>query len=124
MPNILLERVYQKPLSISQNSYLIDRLWPRGIAKAKLADVIWLKEIAPSNELRKWYHEHLDQWNSFYQQYQHELENNQAVAILSQQLTGNQVITLLYGSKDPQHNHAIVLRDFLYNKLKHNNSAS
>lgn len=116
--NILLERVYEKQLNLHGDCYLIDRLWPRGISKAKLTQAIWLKDVAPSNTLRQWYHQHLDEWDIFYQQYQQELENNSAVNILYQKLIDKQPITLLYGSKDDKHNHAIVLRDFLLNKLK------
>lgn len=116
--NIMLERVYQKPLNLNGNCYLIDRLWPRGVSKATLTGVIWLKDVAPSNELRQWYHEHVNEWDIFYQHYQQELETNQAVTLLAQKLMNNETITLLFGSKDPQHNHAIVLRDFLLKKLK------
>lgn len=118
IPNIMLERVYQKPLNLNGNCYLIDRLWPRGMSKSTLTGVIWLKDVAPSNELRQWYHEHLNEWDIFYQHYQQELETNQAVTLLAQKLMNNETITLLFGSKDPQHNHAIVLRDFLVKKLK------
>ncbi|WP_392563036.1 DUF488 family protein [Orbus sturtevantii] len=124
MSLITLKRVYEKALCLNQDSYLIDRLWPRGISKAKLTGVAWLKEVAPSNELRQWYHAHLDQWDIFYQQYQQELKNNPVVACLYQKLKDNKPVTLLYGSKDLEHNHAIVLRDFLLKMLKQNNSAS
>ncbi|WP_392552882.1 DUF488 family protein [Orbus wheelerorum] len=124
MSLITLKRVYEKIASFNQDSYLVDRLWPRGISKAKLTGVAWLKEVAPSNELRQWYHEHLDEWDIFYQNYQQELENNPAIIPLYQKLKDNEPITLLYGSRDLKHNHAIVLRDFLLNKLKQNNSAS
>lgn len=118
MPSIILERVYEKTHPFNENSYLIDRLWPRGISKEHLQHVIWLKEVAPSNSLRKWYHEHLDQWMLFYQQYQQELHMNPAVTQLVYKLKNNEAITLLYGSKDLEHNHAIVLRDYLLKTLK------
>lgn len=121
---ITLERVYEKTLVLTDNNYLVDRLWPRGVSKVKLTGVVWLKEVAPSNQLRQWYHQHLDQWTVFYHHYQQELENNLAVMMLYQKLIDHQSITLLYGSKDANHNHAIVLRDFLLNKLKLNNSTS
>lgn len=121
---ITLERVYEKTLVLTDNNYLVDRLWPRGVSKVKLTGVVWLKEVAPSNQLRQWYHQNLDQWIVFYYHYQQELENNLAARILYQKLIDHQSITLLYGSKDTNHNHAIVLRDFLLNQLKLNNSTS
>lgn len=124
MSIITLQRVYEKQLKLGPDCYLVDRLWPRGISKAKLAGVIWLKEVAPSSELRKWYHAHLDEWDIFYQQYSQELENNQATAMLGRKLIDKKPITLLFGSKNAQHNHVIILRDFLLKKLKQNNSAS
>lgn len=118
MELINLVRVYDAHPPYPENSYLIDRLWPRGISKARLAGVIWLKDAAPSSELRKWYHEHLDEWPIFYLQYTQELENNASAQMLLEKLKQKQSITLLLGSKNHQENHGIVLRDFLLSKLK------
>lgn len=124
MSLISLERIYEQKLVLTDNNYLIDRLWPRGMSKVRLKGIVWLKEVAPSNQLRQWYHQNLDQWTVFYHRYQKELENNLSMMMLYQKLIDHQSITLLYGSKDAEHNHAIVLRDFLLNKLKLYNSTS
>lgn len=116
--NIQLIRVYEMPITPAENSFLVDRLWPRGISKIKLAGVSWLKNIAPSSELRHWVHEDLSRWPEFRLRYLAELENNQEewkplVEILRQGKT----VTLLFGNKDPIQNQAVVLREFLLGKL-------
>ncbi|WP_209635258.1 DUF488 family protein [Serratia sp. PL17] len=95
------------------NCYLIDRLWPRGISKEQLLGVQWLKEIAPDNTLRQWFHQHLEQWELFESRYRQQLAENDAWRPLVALLRQGEPLTLLYGSKDTQHNHGIVLRDFL-----------
>lgn len=114
---IKLESIYEAKLLPNNSYYLVDRLWPRGITKRRLQGVIWLKEIAPSHVLRRWYHQHLDQWSEFYKYYWLELESNPVVFTLFLLLRQKKVITLLYSSQDKQHNHAVVIRDFLLNKL-------
>ncbi|MGE4802075.1 DUF488 domain-containing protein [Yersinia hibernica] len=112
---ITLQRVYDVQPPYQANTFLVDRLWPRGISKIRLEGVIWLKDVAPDNALRQWFHQHLD-WAEFVKRYQAQLNNSTAweplLIVLKQH-----PITLLYGSRDAQHNQAVVLRDFLVEKL-------
>ncbi|AOR57435.1 DUF488 domain-containing protein [Pectobacterium parmentieri] len=116
---IHLTRVYDAYAPFSSPTFLIDRLWPRGISKTRLEGVEWFKDIAPSSELRKWFHAEPERWSEFVDYYRNELAQgtarNKLLALLEQKKT----ITLLYGSKDAQHNHAIVLRNFLLERLAH-----
>lgn len=114
---ITLKRIYDHSPPTENNTFLVDRLWPRGISKERLQGVIWLKSVAPSNELRQWFHKNLDEWSLFTQSYWQELEAGKAWQALLDLLYQNQNITLLYGSKNLQNNHAIILRDFLLSKV-------
>lgn len=93
---------------------LIDRLWPRGVSKEAARLDLWLKEIAPSTELRKWYHGGEGDWEGFVARYHHELERNPgAVARLRAVATEHPVVTLVYGSKDEERNGAQVLKAYV-----------
>lgn len=108
-----LKRVYEKPAKEDGMRILVDRLWPRGLTKEKAAVDLWLKEIAPSTELRKWFDHDPGKWNEFKKRYRQELKNNkEQVAILKGHLKEGPV-TLIYGAKDEQHNDAIVLKELL-----------
>ncbi|PKH23132.1 MarR family transcriptional regulator [Enterobacterales bacterium CwR94] len=107
-----LQRVYAYQGTEEGDYWLVDRLWPRGISRQRLQHVVWLKAVAPSSALRQWYHQHLDAWPQFCQHYTQELQATDAWQPLVDALQKGE-ITLLYGSKDSEHNHAIVLRDFL-----------
>jgi uncharacterized protein YeaO (DUF488 family) len=87
----------------------VDRLWPRGVSKAKADLDLWLKEVAPSAELRTWFGHRPERFAEFRERYLAELEDNPAV----EQLTGRGDTTLLYSAHDPDHNQAVVLREFL-----------
>ncbi|MCG5049338.1 DUF488 family protein [Pectobacterium brasiliense] len=114
---IHLTRIYDAHAPFSPHTFLIDRLWPRGISKVRLEGVEWFKDIAPSSELRKWFHAEPERWAEFVDYYRNELAQGSACGRLLALLEEKQAITLLYGSKDAQHNHAIVLRDFLLERL-------
>ncbi|MGK0551346.1 DUF488 domain-containing protein [Enterococcus faecalis] len=110
------KRVYETPSSQDGYRILIDRLWPRGKTKAAAAIDEWLKEVAPSVELRQWFHHDPEKFPSFKQRYQMELQTEptcQAVAKLNDLLAKHIVVTLVYGAKDPVHNHAVVLKEWL-----------
>jgi uncharacterized protein YeaO (DUF488 family) len=113
---ITLKRIYDHTQPAAENSFLVDRLWPRGISKERLQGVVWLKSVAPSNELRQWFHKNLEEWPQFTQSYWQELDAGKEWQPLVDLLQQNQNITLLYGSKNLQQNHAIILRDFLLGK--------
>lgn len=111
--NIKIKRVYEKPEPADGFRILVDRLWPRGLTKEKAAADLWLKDIAPSTELRKWFHHDPEKWKEFQKKYRQELkENPQAVSILKEHLKKGP-LTLLYGAKDREHNEAEVLKEFV-----------
>lgn len=111
--NIQIKRVYEKPLKEDGKRILVDRLWPRGLTKEKASIDLWLKEIAPSTELRKWFGHDPGKWNEFQKRYCQELKNNESeVSLLKEQLKHGKV-TLVYGAKDEEHNEALVLTEWL-----------
>jgi uncharacterized protein YeaO (DUF488 family) len=111
--NIQIKRVYEKPDANDGFRILVDRLWPRGLTKEKAAADLWLKDIAPSTELRKWFNHDPEKWKEFQKKYQKELkENKEAVSVLKEHLKQGPV-TLLYGAKDQEHNEAEVLKNFV-----------
>ncbi|MDK3074656.1 DUF488 family protein [Sedimentitalea sp. JM2-8] len=110
---IRVKRIYRAARVSDGRRVLVDRLWPRGVAKdrARLSD--WCREIAPSDALRHWFHDHSDQWQAFTTRYEAELAAHDD---LVRELAGyarEGVVTLLYASKNEDHNNAIVLRDYL-----------
>jgi uncharacterized protein YeaO (DUF488 family) len=111
--NIQLKRIYEAGSKDDGYRILVDRLWPRGFTKEKAALDLWLKEIAPSNELRKWFGHDPDKWKEFQKKYRQELkQNKEAVEILKDYIQkGN--VTLLYAAKDEEHNEAQVIKDFI-----------
>jgi len=115
-PDIELHRVYDHS-SVAPGRYrvLVDRLWPRGVRRDDLVHDAWPKDLAPSPELRRWFGHKPEHWAEFHQRYAAELKDEsrqQALAALLHDADGRP-ITLLYGAKDPERNHALVLRDAL-----------
>jgi uncharacterized protein YeaO (DUF488 family) len=110
---IRLKRVYEAPAEEDGTRILVDRLWPRGLTKEKAKVDLWLKEVAPSTELRKWFAHDPAKWREFQTRYKAELkENAEPLAALKKE-AGKGTTTLLYGAKDEQHNEAIVLQQLL-----------
>lgn len=92
----------------------VDRLWPRGLSHETFHYDLWDKEVAPSTELRKWFHENPSaEWQEFEQRYKNELLTNQSFNDLKKLIVGKPMVTLLYSSRDTEHNNALVLRDLL-----------
>ena len=114
---IQLKRVYEASSSTDGVRFLVERLWPRGVKKSSLEISAWLKEVAPSVELRKWFHHDPARWDEFRRRYVTELSKNPASwrPILEAARRGN--VTLLYSSHDPEHNNAVALKDFLVRNL-------
>ena len=110
---IKMERVYEQPDKDDGVRILVDRLWPRGLTKEKAAVDLWLKEIAPSTELRKWFGHDPEKWSSFRGRYETELRHNDALIKLLKQKAGEGTVTLVYGARDQKHNEALVLTPFL-----------
>lgn len=111
-----IKRVYDKPTKDDGMRVLVDRLWPRGVSHEEAALDLWLKEIAPSPELREWFGHKPERFEEFTQRYHHELAENPAVDTLRALVKDKPRVTLLFGAKDPQVNHAVVLRDYLTHK--------
>lgn len=113
MPAIEIRRVYDPaPFPGDGRAVLVDRLWPRGLSKARLAGVLWLKDVAPSAALRKWFGHDPARWDGFRRRYFAELDANPAVEAL-RRLAAEGPLVLLYGARDEVHNQAAALRDYL-----------
>ncbi len=110
-----IKRIYDPPSDDDGVRILVDRLWPRGINKDKARVDLWLKEVAPSNELRKWFAHRPEKWEEFKRRYFKELQNNPAINLLLDYMKGSRV-TLLYSAKDEKHNNAVALKEFLERK--------
>ena len=116
-----LKRVYDPPEVDDGDRVLVDRLWPRGLTKAQAALDIWLKDVAPSHELRKWYHAHPAQWEKFCKKYLEELSSetaHHALQELYDLYASKRRITLLFASKSMDQNHALILKSLLEGKRK------
>jgi uncharacterized protein YeaO (DUF488 family) len=114
--SVVLKRVYDPASSRDGTRVLVDRLWPRGLSKEKAKLKLWLKEVAPSDELRKWYHARPTQWLKFRERYLEELSSPEASAALEQlhELAAkDKTLTLLYASHNTDHNNAAVLKELL-----------
>jgi uncharacterized protein YeaO (DUF488 family) len=118
---ISLKRVYDEPARSDGARVLVDRLWPRGISKESAKLKAWLRDLAPSNELRVWYHSHPSQWLAFRRKYLHELRAPEAAAALEQlyQLAESEArVTLLFGSRNLDRNNATVLKELMEGSRK------
>jgi len=113
---IALKRVYEEASESDGFRVLVDRLWPRGLTKAEARIDLWLRELAPSNELRKWFHAHPEHWKEFRQKYLAELHTAAAEKALKQLyevLDSQRSLTLLFGSRNTDQNNATVLKEFV-----------
>ena len=112
---IQLQRVYGAKANGGGKRILVDRVWPRGIKKESLKLDLWLRELAPSNELRKWFGHDERRWEEFQQRYHSELQRPEHVELLHEllALARKGPVTLLYGARDEEHNQAVALRTFL-----------
>ena len=111
-----LKRVYDEPAAQDGLRFLVDRLWPRGISKEKLHFTEWLKDVAPSPELRKWFDHDPAKWTEFRTRYRHELTNNSSACAPLWDAIQKDNVTLLFAARDMEINHATVLREFLKEK--------
>jgi uncharacterized protein YeaO (DUF488 family) len=110
---IRTKRVYDQPASEDGTRFLVERLWPRGMKKEALHMAAWCKDVAPSNELRRWFSHDPAKWKEFQHRYRSELAANRAACqpLLNAAKEGD--ITLLYSAHDTEHNNAVVLRSYL-----------
>jgi uncharacterized protein YeaO (DUF488 family) len=111
--HVKLKRAYAPAEPEDGTRILVDRLWPRGVSKAKAAVDRWMKEIAPSTELRKWFGHDPDRWPEFRRRYIEELHQHPELLDELRALARKGTVTLLYGARDEVHNDAVVLRDVL-----------
>lgn len=111
--NIALKRIYEKPSPSDGVRILVDRLWPRGVSKERAKLDRWLRDIAPSTNLRKWFAHDPKKWNDFNRKYTAELKANMAAIKELIGIADKQHITLLYGAKDETHNEAVVIKEFI-----------
>jgi uncharacterized protein YeaO (DUF488 family) len=110
---VAIKRVYEPAADDDGRRILVDRLWPRGLTKEKAAVDLWLKEVAPSAELRKWFGHDPKKWGEFQRRYRAELDSNEEAVQTLKQAIGKGPATLVYGAHDEQHNQAVALRDWL-----------
>jgi uncharacterized protein YeaO (DUF488 family) len=109
---IVVHRVYDRPYPAGQ-AFLVDRLWPRGVRKDALQGIRWLKDLGPSNELRRWFGHDPSLWDEFRHRFAAELDAHpDALAPLAEAVHAGDVV-LLYGARDTEHNNAVALREYL-----------
>jgi uncharacterized protein YeaO (DUF488 family) len=110
---IKVKRVYEKPSRTDGLRVLVDRLWPRGLSKERAAVKVWLKDLAPSTELRKWFGHDPEKWKQFQVRYRKELRERKEALKLLKQKSEEHTVTLLYGARDEEPNEALVLKKIL-----------
>lgn len=116
LKRVRIKRVYEEAAASDGTRILVDRLWPRGLSKDHAALDVWLRDLAPSDDLRHWYHAHPQQWPAFRRQYLQELSRPEAAAALDQLYRlarANKSVTLLFASKNEDRNNAVVLQELL-----------
>lgn len=111
--DIRLKRAYEPPAKVDGTRVLIDRLWPRGVTKAKAAIDHWFRDLAPSTELRKWFGHDPALWDEFRRRYTAELMQHREQLDQLLRMSSQGPVTLVYGARDEQHNDAVVLKDVL-----------
>lgn len=111
--NIRIKRAYDAPAPDDGQRILVDRLWPRGVSKDAAALDEWMKEIAPSTELRQWFHHDPTRWDEFRERYLKELRAHGDLLARLQDAARKGPITLIYSARDEVNNDAVVLRDLL-----------
>jgi uncharacterized protein YeaO (DUF488 family) len=112
-PDIRLKRAYEPPAAADGARILVDRLWPRGVRKADLAIERWLKEVAPSPALRRWFGHDPARWAEFRRRYRAELEARPEPLEELRRAAEAGRVTLVYAARDEAHNHAVLLRELL-----------
>ena len=118
---VAIKRVYEEASPQDGARVLVDRLWPRGLKKEEVALDAWLKDLAPSNELRKWYHAHPEEWSKFRERYLRELTSETAHAALEELYrlrSRHRRLTLLFASKSEDRNNATVLKQLVDGERK------
>ncbi len=112
------KRIYEKPTNEDGYRVLVDQLWPRGLKKEDARIDRWVKEIAPTTELRKWYNHDPEKWNEFRRRYFEELDRRPEMVSELVELARDRKITFLFSSKETKLNNASALKEYVENKLK------
>ena len=118
MGSVHLSRVYDHEPRGDGKAFLVERLWPRGLRRAELDFDGWCKDVAPSTELRKWFKHDPAKWPEFRRRYEAELDTRREAWQLLVKAAAMGELTLLYSSRDPDHNNAVVLREYLLRHLR------
>ncbi len=115
---IWTRRAYDEPSPQDGQRVLVDRLWPRGVSKERARLDAWAKEVAPSDELRRWYHAHPDRWDEFRRRYREELADREGVLqeLLDRAREGR--LTLVYSSRETERNNAVALKEIVEERLR------
>jgi uncharacterized protein YeaO (DUF488 family) len=111
--DVALKRIYEKPAAADGRRVLVDRLWPRGVSKERAALDGWLRELAPSESLRKWYGHDPARWPEFRRRYRAELRARRPALDALRRLATGRRVTLLYAARDSSHSNAAVLKDLV-----------
>jgi uncharacterized protein YeaO (DUF488 family) len=114
---IKIKRAYEKPDKEDGLRILVDRLWPRGLTKEKANIDLWLKDIAPSSELRKWFGHDPDRWDEFRNRYYLEIKKNEEPGLILRDHLSKGVVTLVYAAKDEEHNGALALKELFESRF-------
>ncbi|GAA0362138.1 DUF488 domain-containing protein [Actinoallomurus spadix] len=117
MASIAVRRVYDDGKGAEGAVFLVDRVWPRGVRKEDLALDGWLRDVAPSTELRRWFGHRPERFGAFAERYRRELDEHPEAVRLLLEAARKGPVTLLYSARDTEHNQAVVLRDHLLNRL-------
>ena len=116
---IKVKRIYEPPQSSDGFRILVDRVWPRGVSKERAKIALWLKEIGPSTELRKWFGHDPKRWSEFRKRYRQELRAKSELTSRIKQLEKeHRVVALVFSARDEERNQAVVLRDFLAKRTR------
>jgi uncharacterized protein YeaO (DUF488 family) len=110
---VLLKRVYDAPSAADGTRVLVDRLWPRTLSKRRVSADMWLRDVAPSAQLRRWYGHDVHRWPEFRRKYRRELARQHRTLELLDDLRRRSPVTLIFGARDAAHSHAVVLREVL-----------
>jgi len=110
---VRIKRIYEEPAEEDGCRVLVDRLWPRGVSKERAQLAVWLKDVAPTTGLRRWFNHEEPKWHEFRARYTAELEQNDAVSKLRELVDSHDVVTLVYGARSETENQAVVLRDYV-----------
>ncbi len=112
---VKLKRAYEPPCADDGERFLVDRLWPRGLRRGELSLAGWLKDLAPSDELRRWFGHDSTKWPQFCERYRQELQmpEKQALLRILAQKAQEGTVTLVYAAQDKEHNNAVVLKQLI-----------